>query len=145
MAFLVVKRFHVMMSSRLSCPTWCLNKDIYNTWHNVCTRFSFALFIFACANTLWWVCVTHDDVIKWKHFSRYWPFVRGIHRSTVNSPHKGQWRGASIFSLICAWTNGRVNNRGAGDLRCHRAHYDVAALKTVFSPVLQLWYGRILT
>ena len=34
----------------------------------------------------------HDDVIKWKHFPRYWPFVRGIHRSPVNSPHKGQWR-----------------------------------------------------
>ena len=30
----------------------------------------------------------HDDVIKWKHFPRYWPFVRGIHRSPVNSPHK---------------------------------------------------------
>ena len=35
-----------------------------------------------------------DDVIKWKHFPRYWSFVRGIHRSTVNSPHKGHWRGA---------------------------------------------------
>ena len=23
----------------------------------------------------------HDDVIKWKHFPRNWPFVRGIHRS----------------------------------------------------------------
>ena len=33
----------------------------------------------------------HDGVIKWKHFPRYWPFVRGIHRSPVNSPHKGQW------------------------------------------------------
>ena len=33
---------------------------------------------------------SHDDVIKWKHFPRYWPFVRGIHRSPVNSPHKGQ-------------------------------------------------------
>ena len=31
----------------------------------------------------------HDDVIKWKHFPRYWPFVGGIHRSPVNSPHKG--------------------------------------------------------
>ena len=41
-------------------------------------------------------------VIKWKHFPRYWPFVRGIHRSLVNSPHKGQRRGALIFSLICA-------------------------------------------
>ena len=57
----------------------------------------------------------HDDVIKWKHFPRYWPFVRGIHRSPVNSPHKGQWRGALMFSLICAWINGWVNNREAGD------------------------------
>ena len=53
----------------------------------------------------------HDDVIKWKHFPRYWPFVRGIHRWPVNSPHKGQWCGASVFSLICAWINGWVNNR----------------------------------
>ena len=41
----------------------------------------------------------HYDVIKWKHFPRNWPFVRGIHRSPVNSPHKGQWRGALMFSL----------------------------------------------
>ena len=39
----------------------------------------------------------HDDVMKWKHFPRYWPFVRGIHRSPVNSPHKCQWRGALNF------------------------------------------------
>ena len=44
----------------------------------------------------------HDDVIRWKHFPCYWPFVRGIHRSPVNSPHKGQWRGALMLSLICA-------------------------------------------
>ena len=42
---------------------------------------------------------SHDDVIKWKHFPRYWPFVEGIHWSAVNSPHKGQWRGALMFSL----------------------------------------------
>ena len=30
----------------------------------------------------------HDDVIRWKHFPRYWPFVRGIHRWPVNFPHK---------------------------------------------------------
>ena len=42
----------------------------------------------------------HDDVIKWKHFPGHWPFVRGIHRLPVISPHKGQWRGALIFSLI---------------------------------------------
>ena len=38
-------------------------------------------------------------------------------RSPVNSPHKGQWRGAFMFSLICAWINRWVNNREAGDLR----------------------------
>ena len=67
----------------------------------------------------------HDDVIKWKHFPRYWPFVRGIHRSPVNSPHKGQWRGALMFSLICTLINSWVNNGEAGDLRRYRAHYDV--------------------
>ena len=67
----------------------------------------------------------HDDVIKWNHFPRYWPFVRRIHRSPVNSPHKDQWRGALILSLICAWTNGKINNPDADDLRCYGIHYDV--------------------
>ena len=44
---------------------------------------------------------------------------------TVNSPHKGQWRGALMFSLIYAWINDWVNNREAGDLRRQRGHYDV--------------------
>ena len=70
----------------------------------------------------------HDDVIKWKHFPRYWSFVRGIHRSPVVSPHKGQSRGALMFSLICAWINGRANNRNANDLKRHQAHYDVTVM-----------------
>ena len=80
-------------------------------------------------------CILHpiqytrdDDVIKRKHFPRYWPFVRGIHRSQVNSPHKGQWCGALMCSLICARRNVWVNNREAGDLRRHRAHYDVIVM-----------------
>ena len=64
----------------------------------------------------------HDDVIKWKHFPRNWPFVRGIHRD------KGQWRGALMFSLICVWINGWVNNRESGDLRRHLGHYDVIVM-----------------
>ena len=77
-------------------------------------------------------CVTHADVVKWEHFPRYWPFVRGIHRLPVNSPHKGQWRVALIFPLICAWMNGWVNNREAGDLRHHCAHYDVTVMLSGF-------------
>ena len=74
----------------------------------------------------------HDDVIKWKHFPRYWPFVRGIHRSAVNSLHKGQWRAALMLSLICAWISGWVNNHVAGDLRRHRAHFDVTNANSIW-------------
>ena len=73
--------------------------------------------------------IIHDDVIKWKHFPREWLFVRGIHRSPVKFPHKGQWRGAVMFSLICVWINDWVNNREAGDFRRHRAHYDVIVIR----------------
>ena len=81
----------------------------------------------------------HDDVIKWKHFPRNWPFVRGIHRSPVNSPHKGQWRGALMFSLICAGINDWVNNREAGDLRRNRAHYDVIVMVIAVLIVFEIW------
>ena len=75
--------------------------------------------------------ILHDEVIKWKHFPLYWPFEWIIHRWRVNFPHKGQCRGALMFSLICAWNNGWVNNREAGDLRRHHAHYDVTVMLTV--------------
>ena len=76
----------------------------------------------------WWKFATvHDDVIKWKHFPSC--FVCRMHRSPVNSPNKGQWRGTLVFSLICVWINGWLNNRGAGDFRRHRAHYDVILMK----------------
>ena len=64
----------------------------------------------------------------------------GIHRSPVNSPHKGQWRGALMFSLICAWINGWVNNRESGDLSRHRAHYDV----TVMDAYMRQWTSSAL-
>ena len=73
------------------------------------------------------------DVIKWKYFPHYWPFVWGIHRSPVNSPHKGQWRGTLMFRLICAWINASVNKHEAGDLRGHRAHYDVTVMRNVIA------------
>ena len=43
-------------------------------------------------------------------------------------PHKGQRRGALVFSLICVWMNSWVNNREAGDLRRYRVHYDVTVM-----------------
>ena len=80
------------------------------------------------------ISAIHDDIIKWKYFPHYWPFVWGIHRSPVNSPHKGQWHGALMFSLICTWTNSWVNNWDASDLRCHHVHYDVTVMhKTLWN------------
>ena len=82
----------------------------------------------------------HDDVIKWKYFPRYWPFVWGIHRSPVNSPHTK----ASGVELRCfLWsapeTNGWINTRDAGDLRRRCAHNDVTLMHwnwhQLFSPL----------
>ena len=63
----------------------------------------------------------HDDVIKWKHFPRDWPFVReftGYRRIPLTkASHAELW-----------WINGSVKNREAGDLRRHRAQYDVTVM-----------------
>ena len=109
-----------------------------------------------CSYSYTWIIqstyrAVYDDVIKWKHFPRYWLFVRGIHRSPVNNHHKGQWCGALMFSLIAVWVNGCVSNRDAGDLRRHHAHYDVIVmLHTVralssfvvvrYLPIWNWWY-----
>ena len=122
--------------TRDSCPAWG------NRYAESCAEYNGVTFVEICSNiaiTISFEAVrlirgltlpssTHDDVIKWKHFPRNWPFVRGIHRSPVNSPHKGQWRGALMFSLICVWINDWVNNREAGDLRRYRPHYDVIVM-----------------
>ena len=99
---------------KLLTPTWCFHKS----WKSKFGRVGNLCFL--VIHGQWWgnlasgqklphgisrIWITieniHDDVIKWKHFPRYWPFLRGIHRWPVNSPHKGQWRGALMFSLIC--------------------------------------------
>ena len=119
------------MSSSLSC--WVVSRNSignhYLHMHSfrnadvnvACTiRPSTVLQGIACCTTehTWLV---HNDVIKWKHFPHYWPFVREIHRSPVKSPHKGQWRGAFMFYLM------------ACDLRRHRAHYEVIIMLTNMS------------
>ena len=72
----------------------------------------------------------------WRHqmetFSALLALCAGNSPVPVNSPHKGQWRGALVFSLIFVWINGWVNNREAGDLRRHRGHYDVNVTSNMF-------------
>ena len=68
----------------------------------------------------------------WRHqmetFSALLALCAGNSPVLVNSPHKGQWRGALMFSLICVRINDWVNNREAGDLRRHKGHYDVSVM-----------------
>ena len=66
-----------------------------------------------------------NDVIKWKHFPRNWSFVKGIDRSPVDSPQEGQWLGALMVSLICPEQTFEQIIEKVGNLRRHRAHYDV--------------------
>ena len=96
----------------------CRHKQLVNEWNHISCRFKLQLADIAidCSHCS---SVTQNDVIKWKHFPRY--------RSPVNSPHKGKGR-ALIFSLICARINDWGNTREAGDLRRHRAHYDVTVM-----------------
>ena len=56
-------------------------------------------------------------------------------------PHKGQWRGALMFSLICAWINRWVNNREAGDLRRHRGQYNVNVMTSLGSGQSHVCHG----
>ena len=68
----------------------------------------------------------------WRHqmetFSALLVICAGNSPVPVNSPHKGQWRGALMFTLICVWINDWVNNRDARDLRRRRPHYDVTLI-----------------
>ena len=79
----------------------------------------------------------------WRHrmetFSALLTFCAGNSPVPVNSPHKGQWRGALMFSLIWTSTNGLVNNREAGDLRRHRAHYVIVMICSRYH-ALVIWY-----
>ena len=79
------------------------------------------LLSYACCPWTWW---RH----QMETFSALLDICAGNSPVPVNSPHKGQWRGALVFSLICVWINGWVNNRKAGDLRRYRTHYDVSVM-----------------
>ena len=78
---------------------------------------------------------------KGKHFLRYWPIMRGIHQSPMDSPCKGQWCRTLIFLFISAWTNGWANNRDASDLWCHCAHYDVTVMWIGVLLALYKWHS----
>ena len=65
----------------------------------------------------------------WRHQMETFSAVLAICAgNSPGTPHKGQWRGALMFSLVCVWINNWVNDREAGDLRCYRGHYDITVM-----------------
>ena len=54
-----------------------------------------------------WCCQSHDDVMIWKDFLHYWPFVRGIYWSSMNSPNK--WPVTQSFDVFFVGLNNLLN------------------------------------
>ena len=77
--------------------------------------------------------ICHNDVKPWKRFTCYRSFVRGIHRSPVDSPYKGPVTRDLTFSLMLVQTNGLINGRLAGDLRRHDTHCNVIVMSVLLS------------
>ena len=110
-------------------PDRCCEYHMMTAWHGCALRITVGLCFFL-HRTTWW---RH----QMETFSSSLALCAGNLPVTVSSPHKGQWRGALMFSLICAWINGWVNNREAGDWRRRRAHYDVIVMRySTHSPVV---------
>ena len=84
-----------------------------------------SLLIYIENNVCTWVTNGFSAHAWWRHQMETFSALLAI------SPHKGQWHGALMFSLICVWINNWVNNREAGDLRHYRAHYDVIVSERV--------------
>ena len=82
----------------------------------------------------------------WRHqtetFTALLAICAGNSPVPVNSTHKGQWCGALMFPLICAWINAWVNNPEAGDLRRNGAHYDVSVMiNSLYKVTSTAFYG----
>ena len=69
-----------------------------------------------------------------KYFPRHSPLCEGNPRITDDSPHKGQWCVAMMFSLMCVWTKVCANSRDAGDFRSQGTHCDVIVMWNAINP-----------
>ena len=99
---------------------------------NVLYTFSIRQYVKIETNTIFHHIALIFKFSWWRHqmetFSALLALCAGNSPVPVISPHKGQWRGALMFSLIYAWINDWVNNREAGDLRRQRGHCDVIVM-----------------
>ena len=81
---------------------------------------------------MWWFLISISKNTSWRHqmqtISALLALCVGSSPVTGEFPSQRPWRGALILSLLCAWINPWVNTSEAGDLRRHRAHYDVIVM-----------------
>ena len=131
------------MHSEATAESSWIQRDIL--WHEL----QFSLRVSSSILLLNWAWmgflgVYFTNIEWWRHqmeiFSALLVLCAEIQRLLVNSPHKGQWRGALVFSLISAWKNVWVNDRDAVYLRRYRAHYEVAIMF-----YLRLRHGLVIT
>ena len=124
-----VKKFTVWMRSpfvtvRLYTTAWYIEPHYNrNTSHR-------AYIIVSWPNPIQWLTIPRSHH-QMETFSALLALCAGNSPVYGEFPHKGQWRGALMFSLICAWINRLVNNHEAGDLRRHRAHYNISVVSYV--------------
>ena len=118
-----------MPQQRWTSGILCIKPEKYGTFIYLPVMLCYPYLVHPIFPSFHWHGCNH---ICWRHqmetFPRYWLFLREIYRSSVTSLHKGQWRGALMFYLICAWINRWVNNCEAGDLIRHRTHCDVIVM-----------------
>ena len=98
-------------------------KLIHVSERGPCTKMVKSLFkgLFSIRHGWWWR-------YQMEAFSALLARCAGNSPATGEFPHKGQWRGALMLYLICAWINGWVSNHEAGDLIHHRARYDATVM-----------------
>ena len=122
-------QFKIVVNLALNTK-WCKKFDGYNSSQSELTLLHHMLFMMTSSNGNIFRVTGH--------------LCEGFTGEPVNSPHKGQWRRALMFSLICAWISSWVNNREAGDLRRHRAHYNVIVMwlraEWLFALNKNIWY-----
>ena len=120
--------FSQIVELRHCMPEWEPPTDLFAQRFQVSIVWKYSIFNFLWLTTWARLSQKYHDLIKWKHFPRYWPFVRGIHRCiplTIKASDAELWP----FIMLCIWTNGWTNNREAGDLRRHQAHNVVTVMR----------------
>ena len=112
----VLKWYELQKVGGNTAEKW-LPDNVFKAVENIAiTKTSFYPYI-----TIWWYnWMCHDVSLA--------PCVPCLSYQIFHSHHKRKWRGALMFSLICAWTNSWANNGDASDLRRYRARYDFTVM-----------------